>query len=87
MPIGTPTRPVADLRKYDMARTTTKAQLLALLHDLPDTAEIFVMGTKASVQKAVNAASNTQDEDVFMKIASTNVLREANSVSLIIHVD
>ena len=70
-----------------MARTTTKAQLLALLQDMPDNAEIFVMGTKASVQKAVDAANNTHDKDVFMKIASTKVLREPHGVSLIVHVD
>lgn len=71
----------------DMARTTTKAQLLKLLQDLPEDAEIFVMGTKVSIQKAVDAASNTQDKDVFMKIAPTNILREPHGVSLIVHVE
>lgn len=76
-----------DYEKIDMTRTTTKAQLLTLLQGLPDDAEIFVMGTKVSIQKAVDAASKTQDGDVFMKIASTNLLREAHGASLIVHVE
>jgi hypothetical protein len=70
-----------------MARTTTKAQLLALLKDLPEDAEIYVMGTKESVQKAVDAASMTPEKDVFMKIAPTKVLQESHGVSLIVHVE
>lgn len=70
-----------------MALTATKAQLLALLQDLPDNAEIYVMATKASVDKAVDAASNTAEKDVFLRLAHANVLREANGVSLIAYVD
>jgi hypothetical protein len=70
-----------------MALTTTKAELMALLQDLPDNAEIYVMATMPSVQKAIEAASRTEGKDVFMRIASTNVLRETHGVSLIAYVE
>lgn len=70
-----------------MALTATKAQLLALLQDVPDDAEIYIMATKVSIDKAVEAASRTVEKDVFLRIARSNVLREANGVSLIAYVD
>jgi hypothetical protein len=69
-----------------MALTVTKAQLLALVQRLPDDAQIYVMVTKESVNKAF-AASRTVEEDEFLRIAKTNVLREANEVSLIAYVE
>ncbi len=70
-----------------MTRTATKAELLALLQNLPDDAEIYVMATKEGAQRAVDATSNTSEKDVFMKIASTNILREVRGISLIVHVE
>lgn len=70
-----------------MALTATKAQLIALLQGLPDDAKIFVMATKVSVDKAVEAASRTEEKDVFLRISATNVLREPNGANLIAYVD
>ncbi|MRX08608.1 hypothetical protein GJ697_12230 [Pseudoduganella sp. FT25W] len=84
--LSTPMRPVADDENM-MALTTTKAQLLALLQNFPNDAEIYLMATKVSVQKAVKAAGPRADDDVYMRIASTNVLRETKGVSLIAFVE
>lgn len=69
-----------------MALTITKSRLLDLLKDQPDDAEIYVMATNHSVEKAVVAASHTVEKDVFLRLAA-NVLIETNGVSLVAYVD
>ena len=69
-----------------MALTITKSRLVDLLKDLPDNAEIYVMATRSSIEKAVAAASHTEEKDVFLRLAA-NVLVETNGVSLVAYVD
>jgi len=39
------------------------------------------------MDKAVEAATRTEEKDVFLRIVATNVLREPNGVNLIAYVD
>jgi hypothetical protein len=59
--------------RSDMALTRTKAQLLILLQDLRDDAKIYAMATKKSVDKAVEAASRTVENGVFLQIATSKM--------------
>lgn len=68
-------------------RPAIRAQLQAPLQDLPDDAKTYVMATKVSVDKAVEPASRTEEKDVFLRTATTNVLWEPNGVNLIAYVD
>lgn len=59
-----------------------KSQLLKLLADLPDDANIYVFTKMASADRAVAAAKTTGGDDVQFCLAN-HTMGEANGVSLV----